>query len=74
MVEYFNGRIADILKTTRFGSSEQIASALRDYERTYNQQIPQRNLGHVTPVQALKQWQEKGPDLFVKLGIQSSGT
>ncbi|MBF0585008.1 MAG: hypothetical protein HQL80_12360 [Magnetococcales bacterium] len=67
MVERFNGRIADILKTIRFNSSEQIASALQNYGRIYNQQIPQRNLGHVAPIQALKRWREKRPDLFVKL-------
>ena len=67
MVERFNGRIADILKTTRFSSSEQIASALQNYCRIYNQHIPQRNLGHVAPIQALKQWQEKRPDLFVEV-------
>ncbi|MBK1650473.1 IS481 family transposase, partial [Rhabdochromatium marinum] len=32
----------------------------------YNQHIPQRALGHVAPIQALKQWYEKQPDLFVK--------
>ena len=67
MVERFNGRVAEVLNTTRFSSSGQLASALQHYERIYNQQIPQRNLGHVSPVQALKRWQEKRPDLFVKL-------
>ena len=62
MVERFNGRIADILKTIRFNSSEQIASALQNYGRIYNQHIPQRNLGHVAPIQALKQWCGQSPN------------
>ncbi|MBK1650440.1 IS481 family transposase, partial [Rhabdochromatium marinum] len=32
----------------------------------YNQQIPQRALGHVAPIQALKQWYEREPELFSK--------
>ncbi|HIJ85196.1 MAG TPA: transposase, partial [Magnetococcales bacterium] len=54
MVERFNGRIAEVLNTTRFSSSGQLASALQNYERIYNQHIPQRSLGNVSPVQALK--------------------
>jgi len=33
---------------------------------TDNHHIPQRALGHVSPVDALKSWQQKEPDLFVK--------
>ncbi|MBP6242961.1 MAG: IS481 family transposase, partial [Chromatiaceae bacterium] len=32
----------------------------------YNHQIPQRALGHLSPVQALQDWQEKCPALFKK--------
>ncbi len=39
---------------------------LVDYRETYNHLIPQRALGHDSPVQALKRWQLKRPDLFVK--------
>jgi hypothetical protein len=28
----------------------------------YNHQIPQKALGHVSPVQALKNWQQKEPE------------
>ena len=34
--------------------------------RLYNHQIPQRALGHIAPVQALQDWQEKRPELFKK--------
>lgn len=66
MVERFNGRIADVLATTRFDSSQSLAETLTRYTKVYNQHIPQRALGHVSPIQALKAWQEKHPDLFKK--------
>ena len=65
MVERFNGRVADVLKTTRFDSTENLATALRRYADIYNHAIPQRALGHVTPVQALAGWREKRPDLLI---------
>ncbi|TYK68222.1 IS481 family transposase, partial [Comamonas sp. Z1] len=32
----------------------------------YNHHLPQKALGHEAPVQALKKWKMKAPDLFVK--------
>lgn len=66
MVERFNGRIADILKTTRFDSSLDLKQTLENYRGVYNRHIPQKALGHITPIQALQQWQAKQPSLFVK--------
>ncbi|MEW6037697.1 MAG: IS481 family transposase [Pseudomonadota bacterium] len=66
MVERFNGRIAEILQTHRFDSSEDLATTLLRYVDLYNHHIPQRALGHQTPVQALKQWQHSHPHLFRK--------
>ena len=66
MVERFNGRISDVVKQTRFTSAAQLEQTLTDYLKTYNQCIPQRALGHQTPLQALEQWQNKQPDLFRK--------
>jgi IS30 family transposase len=73
MVERFNGRIADILKTTRFDSSADLKQTLENYLDVYNHHIPQKALGHITPVQALKQWQKERPDLFVKQVYKHSG-
>jgi IS30 family transposase len=64
MVERFNGRIADILTTTRFYRGEQLSSTLQHYSAAYNHLIPQRNLGHLTPLEALCQWYDKKPELF----------
>ena len=66
MVERFNGRIAEILRSERFYSSADLKQTLENYQWAYNHQIPQRALGHVSPIQALKEWQKKRPDLFVK--------
>ncbi|MFZ5887116.1 MAG: hypothetical protein ACOYYF_06575, partial [Chloroflexota bacterium] len=30
----------------------------------YNHQLPQKALGHVSPIQAMKQWQRSHPELF----------
>lgn len=64
MVERFNGRIAELLKSTHFRSAQELAIALGHYLRLYNGQIPQRALGHVCPIQALKNWYKKEPERF----------
>ena len=66
MVERFNGRISEVVKQTRFESAAQLEATLMNYVKTYNHHIPQRALDHVAPIQALKQWQAKKPDLFKK--------
>ena len=53
MVERFNGRIADILKTTHFRSSSDLKKTLVYYLHSYNNMISQRALKHKTPIQAL---------------------
>jgi len=73
MVERFNGRISDILKTTHFDSSENLRQTMERYMRIYNHHIPQRALHHVAPIEALKQWQKKKPDLFKKRVYDLSG-
>ena len=66
MVERFNGRISDILATTRFDSREQLATTIARYAILYNQHIPQKALAHRTPLEAARQWQKDKPELFVK--------
>ncbi|MCF7990471.1 MAG: IS481 family transposase [Thiohalocapsa sp.] len=65
MVERFNGRIAEVLATTRFRTGEHLDDTLQRYATLYNHHIPQRNLGHISPVQALIDWHQKQPELFV---------
>jgi transposase InsO family protein len=66
MVERFNGRINELLKQTRFDSRADLETTLLSYLKLYNHHIPQRAIGSKTPIQALKEWQQKKPDLFVK--------
>ncbi|ROQ90123.1 IS481 family transposase [Desulfosoma caldarium] len=73
MVERFNGRIHEVLSQTRFHTAAQLKEALTHYRRLYNHHIPQKNLGHITPIQALKNWQQKRPQLFVKSVHDFSG-
>lgn len=66
MVERFNGRISELLKQTRFDSRADLETTLLNYLKLYNHHTPQRAIGSKTPIQALKEWQQKKPDLFVK--------
>jgi len=66
MIERFNGRIADILNTTRFRSGEHLHDTLTRYVKLYNQHIPQRALQHSAPIDALKRWYRDKPELFHK--------
>ena len=73
LVERFNGRIADLVKQTRFASAAELETTLQHYLSTYNHRIPQRSLDHQTPVQALQEWQREKPSLFVKRVYKQAG-
>ena len=73
LVERFNGRIAEIVKQTRFASAAELQTTLQHYLATYNHRIPQRALDHQSPVQALQAWQKKKPELFVKRVYKQAG-
>ena len=73
MVERFNGRISELVKQTRFTSAQELETTLELYLKTYNHHIPQRALHHLSPVQALKDWQRRKPELFVKRVYEQSG-
>ena len=73
MVERFNGRIEDILGQTRFNSASHLKDSLLKYNQLYNHHIAQKLLGHVTPIQSMKNWQKTRPDLFKKAVYDLSG-
>ena len=50
MIARFNGRIAEVLATTRFDSAEHFADTIKRYVKVYNQHIPQKALGHSPPL------------------------
>lgn len=66
MVERFNGRISEVVQQTRFASGAELQATLNNYLLTYNHHIPQRALGHLSPVDALKSLRVKKPELFLK--------
>ncbi len=73
MVERFNGRIAQVIKQTRFANAKELESTLLNYVKTYNHVIPQKSLGHKAPIQAMKEWQAKSPHLFTKRVYERAG-
>ena len=65
MVERFNGRIADVLKTHRFNSREDMEQTLLRYVALYNHQLPQSALKSSTPMQAMKEWYQTSSVRFI---------
>jgi transposase InsO family protein len=73
MGERFKGRISELLLQTRFCSRAGLETTLLNYLKLYNHHIPQRAIGAKTPIQALKEWQKKKPELFVKRVFDQTG-
>ena len=67
MVERFNGRISEVLATHRFDSREALEATIHRYVWLYNHHIPQKALGHVPPIEAMKRWYAEKPELFIKI-------
>ena len=63
--QYRFGMIA-YLATTHFDASRDLQETLYPYQKIYNYHVPQKNIGHITPIQALKDWHKKQPELFKK--------
>ncbi len=66
MVERFNGRLARLLRTHHFENFMDLETTLHGYVSLYNEQLPQKSLNDLTPLQALKNWQDSHPELFQK--------
>jgi transposase InsO family protein len=66
MVERFNGRLAQVLRTHRFNSADDLHKTLHRYVWLYNEQLPQKALGHIAPIEALKRWRNSHAHLFSK--------
>ena len=54
MIERFNGRISEVRGQTWFKSGTEPEAALTNCVNTYNHQIPQPALNHLSPVQTPK--------------------
>jgi hypothetical protein len=66
MVERFNGRVEEVLRSHHFHSGEELETTLHRYVRLYNHQLPQSDLGSKSPMRAMKDWQELKLGLFKK--------
>ncbi|MDR2261704.1 MAG: integrase core domain-containing protein [Azoarcus sp.] len=66
MVERFNARISELCQQTRFESAAELEQTLKDYLLTYNHFIPQRAIGHRSPIDALASWYDRYPEMFVR--------
>ena len=64
MVERFNGRVADVLKTHQFSNSEDLELTLLLYVALYNHQLPQSAIKSKTPLQTMKEGYQSHPQLF----------
>ena len=73
MVERFNDRIADVLKTQRFSSSEDLEQTLLRYVALYNHQLPQSALKSKTQMQTMEDWYQSHPHVFHMLPYDCQG-
>jgi transposase InsO family protein len=73
MVERFNGRLNQVLKSHRFNRAHDPQTTLHRFACLYNELLPQRALDLAASVQALKKWQASHPDLFSKRVMNHPG-
>jgi hypothetical protein len=66
-VEWLNGRISEVLATHRFDSRASLEATIQRYVWLYNHHIPQKALGHVPPIEAMKRWYAEKAELFIKI-------
>jgi len=66
MVERFNGRIAEVLRSHHFVSGQDLQQTLLRYVTLYNHHLPQAALKGQTPIQTMKDWYRQRPELFHK--------
>jgi len=73
MVERFNGRISEVLRSHHFQNSADLEATLKRYVWLYNQHLPQKALDHKPPIQAMKQWATTHPQLFRRRVVNHPG-
>ncbi|TSE25139.1 Integrase core domain protein [Tepidimonas aquatica] len=66
MVERFNGRIEEVLRSHHFVSGQDLQQTLLRYAWLYNHHLPQAALDARTPMQIMKDWYQRRPELFHK--------
>ena len=69
-----SNHVADVLKTNRFNSAEEVAQTLMRYVALYNHQLPQSALKSQTPIQAMKLRYASHPHFFHKRPYDRPGS
>ena len=64
MPEHFNGKLEDIFQTDKFQADKDLEKIIYRYVNIYNSHLPQKALSNKSPIDSMKQWQVKRPDLF----------
>ena len=54
----------EVLAMHHFDSRASLEQTLKRYVHLYNQHLPQKALGHIAPIDAMKSWHAERPDLF----------
>ncbi len=73
MVGRFNGRIEEVLRSHHCLSGQNLEQTLLRYAWFYNHHLPQAALHARTPMQAMKEWYRRRPDLFQKRPYNHTG-
>jgi len=64
MVERFNGRVEEILAENNFVDYSQLEETFKYYLNCYNNFIKQKVIDYKTPIEMIKEWYIKKPELF----------
>ena len=73
MVERFNDRISDVLKTHHFNSALDMEQTLMRYAKLYNTHFPQSALRSKTPYQVMQDLYATHPHLFHRKPYDRAG-
>jgi transposase InsO family protein len=73
MVQRLNGRIIELPQQARFDSRTDLETTLLNYLKLYTYHIPLLAIGSTTSIQALKEWQHREQELFVKRVYDQTG-
>jgi hypothetical protein len=73
MVERFNGRLEQVLRSHHFNRADSLEATLHRDVWLYNEHPPRKATQHITPVEARKRWQQFHPHLFWKSARKRPG-
>lgn len=73
MGQQLNGRIEEVLRSHHFVSGQDLQQTLLRYAWLDNHHLPQAALNARTPMQAMKDWYQRRPDLFQKRPYNHAG-